>query len=403
MKTNIFQKIQNLLVLVVLLGELYACSNDKYEVIDNAVYVSEATKDILQKIMVDDKGGLATVSIRSNQKVGADVTVQLGIDKSLLDNYNNKMGTNYEMLPTEYYKLSSLSSNIKTGTAISSIGLQIKPLPENIVSSGKKYAIPVAITSVDGGMTILESAKGVVYALDQVVVTSVPTFGRVDGKTAIGVFHMRKEDYDLSAWSFEMRLNMSRLGDKGVIGSDQNQCIWDVGIPEGYTAGDGGVFIRFGASNLLGNVLQVKLQGGNPQIEANTAFNAKEWYHLAFVNDGSKFYIYVNGELDSSIDTQGKNFHFGGTFKLARNADKGYFVAEAMVSEVRFWTKAITQQQIKDNMFAIDPNTEGLEAYWKLNEGEGYTFRDATGHGNDGDMGDNYSVKWVHGIRSDEK
>lgn len=35
-------------------------------------------------------------------------------------------------------------------------------------------------------------------------------------------------------------------------------------------------------------------------------------------------------------------------------------------------------------MYAIDPTTEGLEAYWKMDEGSGNNFKDYAGHGNDG-------------------
>ena len=38
-----------------------------------------------------------------------------------------------------------------------------------------------------------------------------------------------------------------------------------------------------------------------------------------------------------------------------------YLEANVKVSELRFWTKAISQTQIKENMYSIDPTTEG----WK--------------------------------------
>ena len=52
-------------------------------------------------------------------------------------------------------------------------------------------------------------------------------------------------------------------------------------------------------------------------------------------------------------------------------------------------------------MFAIDPETPGLEAYWKMNEGSGNVFNDATGHGNE--MTAAGTISWQDGIRSDEQ
>lgn len=44
-----------------------------------------------------------------------------------------------------------------------------------------------------------------------------------------------------------------------------------------------------------------------------------------------------------------------------------------------------TEAQLKNNMNSVDPNSEGLLGYWKMDEGQGYVFKDATGHGNDGE------------------
>lgn len=48
-------------------------------------------------------------------------------------------------------------------------------------------------------------------------------------------------------------------------------------------------------------------------------------------------------------------------------------------------------------MYSIDPNTDGLEAYWKLNEGHGNEFQDATGHGNIGKS--KGTTKWTNGVK----
>ena len=75
------------------------------------------------------------------------------------------------------------------------------------------------------------------------------------------------------------------------------------------------------------------------------------------------------------------------------------------MSEIRFWNRALTAAQIRRNRFSIDPATAGLVAYWKLNEGEGTTFKDATGHGHDLELylssKRTIPSQWVD-IRSDE-
>lgn len=51
-----------------------------------------------------------------------------------------------------------------------------------------------------------------------------------------------------------------------------------------------------------------------------------------------------------------------------------------LVSEARIWSVARSAVQIQNSMVQVSPSSEGLEAYWRLNEGEGKNFVDATGH-----------------------
>ena len=144
--------------------------------------------------------------------------------------------------------------------------------------------------------------------------------------------------------------------------------------------------------------MQIKTQG--TQVNAATKFKNNQWYHLAFVCDGVKLTIYVNGNIDATLDLPRK------PLRLVKNSfgicNGDWMVTDAIVSEVRFWTTAISQSQIQNNMFAINPGTDGLEAYWKLNEGAGTEFNDATGHGNKATAPIGV-VRWVDGIRSDGK
>ena len=54
------------------------------------------------------------------------------------------------------------------------------------------------------------------------------------------------------------------------------------------------------------------------------------------------------------------------------------------------WNVSRTESQIKENMITVDPKSEGLAAYYKLNgtdqfqDGETWKVKDASGHGMDG-------------------
>ena len=41
------------------------------------------------------------------------------------------------------------------------------------------------------------------------------------------------------------------------------------------------------------------------------------------------------------------------------------------ICEVRIWNVIRSQEEIYKNMYDVDPQTTGLKAYWKFNEGKG--------------------------------
>ena len=130
---------------------------------------------------------------------------------------------------------------------------------------------------------------------------------------------------------------------------------------------------------------------------------------MALVCANGTLSIYVNGQLNKQ--EQNLKFATVGQYKdfifaYPRWADHPYRKSNYYMSEIRFWNRALTAAQIRRNRFSIDPATPGLVAYWKLNEGEGTTFKDATGHGHDlelyhGAKQRAAASQWVD-IRSDE-
>lgn len=201
-----------------------------------------------------------------------------------------------------------------------------------------------------------------------------------------------RQQNDLTAWTVELNINMSVL--KTEVGQGNNQAIFAASGSEGR---DGEIYIRFGDAPIEGNRLQIKTQGS--QMNSNMLFNQQTWYHLAFVCTGTKLYLYVNGVLDNSMDLGGKVVCVD---NMSLASSGSYFLANAMYSEVRLWRVARSQAEIANNMYVIDPHTEGLEAYWKMNEGQGDEFTDYTGNGNKCKTTSGEPV-WTPNVRIDGK
>ena len=53
-----------------------------------------------------------------------------------------------------------------------------------------------------------------------------------------------------------------------------------------------------------------------------------------------------------------------------------------------------TPEQIAGNMYGVSPESEGLVAYWKFDEGAGKTIKDQTSYGND--LTVEKELKWVN-------
>ena len=90
----------------------------------------------------------------------------------------------------------------------------------------------------------------------------------------------------------------------------------------------------------------------------------------------------TQGETIDLTSDNAKGFHLGASYGRGRTLN-GY------VAECRVWTRALSQAEIANNMNYVDPTSDGLLAYWRMNawepkeSGSGNIVRDLTGHGYD--------------------
>ena len=348
---------------------LASCNDAEYDVLENQAYIAQTNTNgnTAKKITIGNDEVSTEMSVRVSSPVKKACSFQISTDQAALDSYNKLNSTSYEMLPAEQYTMSANKVTVEEGNSASTpVSINVQPFTDDLKASGKKYAIALKIDSKDGA-NILKSGKSIVYVLDQVIYQAVPTLNRYN----YAKMELRQQN-DLTAWTVELNINMSVL--KTEVGQGNNQAIFAASGSEGR---DGEIYIRFGDAPIEGNRLQIKTQGS--QMNSNMLFNQQTWYHLAFVCTGTKLYLYVNGVLDNSMDLGGKVVCVD---NMSLASSGSYFLANAMYSEVRLWRVARSQAEIANNMYVIDPHTEGLEAYWKMNEGQGDEFTDYTGNGN---------------------
>ena len=96
MKINFYTISKLAIVTLALLLSVMSCDDAEYKVLDNVIYLSEASGiSNSKKITVDELGGIATISLRAKENVAHNVEAQLIVDPVALEKFNERNGTNY--------------------------------------------------------------------------------------------------------------------------------------------------------------------------------------------------------------------------------------------------------------------------------------------------------------------
>ncbi|MDJ0662844.1 MAG: Calx-beta domain-containing protein, partial [Crocosphaera sp.] len=113
-----------------------------------------------------------------------------------------------------------------------------------------------------------------------------------------------------------------------------------------------------------------------------------EWNHISVTYDGASLKLYLNGELDESVDLVAVPYQNNYVVKIAKGragASDGLFAGQ--IDEVRIWNIARTAEEIQANYAQeLTGNETGLVGYWQFNEGTGTTATDLSSNNNNGNI-----------------
>lgn len=402
-------KKQKILPLVlILLFAVVACDNSDYSKdspFDNSVYLSMAEKKASEMMTFNktietmDRSFTARLAYPASK----DVTVQLAVDASLVDIYNSRNGTNYEVLPSKYYRLDKNEAVIPEGKINSDqLHIHFKELTE--LEIDKAYLCPVSLTSSQG-VDVLKGSETYWYVVKRSSAIS----------TAVDLKHCYVEvpGFSVPKGSEEPQGNAAHLnGMKAVTfeiiirvnAFDQNSSEISslMGIEQTFC-------LRIGDSGFPREQLQVQTPAGKfPESNKAKLLNTGMWYHVALTYDiaTKTMIMYVNGKEQSRSTNHGSSDFTtidlakqelpttpGGTdgdwqFYIGRSYNDRWSINRQMngnVCEARIWDVVRSEKEIWDNMYDIsEPENEPhLAAYWKFNEGSGNTIKDYSKYGND--------------------
>ena len=350
-----------------------------------------------------------------------DITATVAVDPALVDEFNGRYGTSYEMLPSRYYEFAEQNVTIPAGRTTSQV------LPLNLVglmgegydqtgalTMDNTYLLPVAITASD--MTRLKGSDVAYYLVrrsSQITVAARLGKGNWISFPTLDEPGEKSDAFNgLTAVTYEALINLDEFLRESVNISSI------MGV-EQY------LLLRIGDTNFNREQLQFDGSGGGssfgkfPAADKSKLLETGKWTHVACTYDQVErtVRIYVDGKIQS--ETKGVGVTAPGEDNRINLAMRAlglkdayqFFIARSydddrplmgMICEARVWSVARTPEQIWENMYRISNPKEDptLIGYWKFDEGKGKVIRDYSMYGNDGVA--EKDIEWPSGIEIEE-
>ena len=145
--------------------------------------------------------------------------------------------------------------------------------------------------------------------------------------------------------------------------------------------------LRFGEAG-NNNQLEWMVDTGAGRIKIRASVDAVpgQWNAVTLTAGADGYQMYINGQLagtDASAYRAGTSFQ---AFEFANSWGTAYRSAfDGAMCYMSLWSKQLSAEEVAANVFTV-PSGAGLEAFWPMNEGEGFVFADQTGKYDDIDL-----------------
>lgn len=338
-----------------------ACNSSESGLLAPKVYFESKGKTL----SVEDKSETMTFDLTSRLSTMASSQVDVSYSiagPSVVDEYNAKYGTNYEMFDVSHVKLSSTTSTIPSGKLYAgNVTLELSNL--GAVEEGKSFILPIRVQSAS--VPALPGTNITYFFLSKPIrITKVGAFNRnyISIKFPAGTY--------FSSFTYETLLYVNRFSSNNTIMGTEGLMIF-----------------RIGDTTLPSN--KILEAAGQQHYNATEELKDKRWYHLALTYDqpSGRTAIYVNGvkwaESAWNIPRFDPNSDVGFNIGMLPGFPWGERPLNGYMSEIRVWNVARTENQLKQNMLSVDPKSDGLVLYYKLDGSETQTggiIKDASGH-----------------------
>ena len=416
-----------------------ACTREAPDTIENEVYFDRESVDRVSELTVNIHDTYAVpLPVRVPVKAADDIKLHVGVDASLVEEFNHFYGEKAELLPSEYYYFDRTNTVISKGTVYA---------PDNSLhfegilslDPDKVFVLPVTVKSA--AVPVLSERAVNYYVLRRTGIISVVgnldnngtgVYAKVNWTDVTPVKNPTGFTYEALLWCTftsdglvydESRKNYPRGHESmyimTLLGADHTTGAIQIRYYLNSRPGYGGRYwfelANFNRKGWGGSASQQEGEhpDAQPTSDQFTFYPDRTWFHWAVTFDKASGVInwYCDGKLVSTktLPASERNFeivydamHEDGTdlkdwwYIGHSNSDNQRWWA-GKISELRIWNRALSAEEINsDNHFYyVDPeHAPGLASYWKFNEGNGGIIHDYSGYGNHATVISDSPILW---------
>ncbi len=374
-------------VLLAVVGAVLMSSCEQsFDFDSEVILVTGTDANPLVRFVVEETPASYIVTASATGKVSEDVTVQFAVDNDALERYNAANNTNYFTVPPSAFTVEGSQVVIKAGAASSS-GMTVRIVSTEEFVDGRTYVVPLTIQNVTGSdLRVLPASKTLFLRLSRVI--NFPSLD-ISNHNFYGNYYA-PEEVNLPNYTFEIKTYINQWHP----GNNPISRLCNFGpLDESITN-----LLRFGEHGQDINTLQWVSPGGG--LFSSTRFNTGQWYTISLTFDGSTYAMYVDGVKDAELagdkGTRFQRIELGMSWYEGANPGNSHPFTQRFlgrIAEVRIWDRALSTNELQLGICGVDPQSSGLVAYWKMNEGEDATvFQDASGNGFDIDWAKAYQM-----------
>ena len=361
---------------------LFSCKSEEEQMkvihFDNKLFLSinQASEDILIKPGAADI--TRTISMATAIPVEKDITAIVAPDMSLVKDFCTEFGIDAQPLPTDNCCIEDPHLTIRKGAVASpSTTIEFIDLGE-LDTQDVVYVLPIAIKHVDG-IDVLRSKQHYYYVFKGAALVNV-VCNFTDNRAGAKEWSTPEKFTNMRTFTCEALIRQNKA---------TNMISTIMGVEDHY-------LLRIGDAGVPANQLQIS-SGSNKVTNNKMTFPAGKWVHVACVFNNGSTTVYFDGKKVLDAASLGRTSvtwpAYGDDPKEQNNARYfwlGYSYSsdrylDGEMCEVRVWDHCLTEEEINqtNHFYSVDPNSEGLIAYWKMDEGDGQVLKDSSPNGND--------------------